>query len=217
MAKKKKNILICTDRDGVLIYDRKYYLGKTHDWKKKIKILPSVVEGMKLLHKKIPNAKIFMVTHQPGVAVREFKLLTEERAHKVCEEVLHRFSKKGVPFHGYFMCPFADSSYIHRKDLFKFHKKYVCECTCVKPNIGMILMALRGADFEWKDTDIYMMGDRASDVRMGLKAKGTGILVPFGNEPGQIEKVQKMKEKKRIFIADNFLDAAKYIIKKAKQ
>ena len=82
-----KNILVCLDRDGTLIYDNKCNLGSQSDWKKKVKILPGVIKGIKELNK-IPNIKIYMTTNQPGVAVKEFKLLTLKRAHEVCRYVV---------------------------------------------------------------------------------------------------------------------------------
>ena len=42
---------------------------------------------------------------------------------------------------------------------------------------------------------------------------GTGILVPFENEPGQEDKVKKITDQSRIHIARNVLDAAEFIDK----
>ena len=51
--------------------------------------------------------------------------------------------------------------------------------------------------------------DRASDVQTAIHAKGTGILIPFENEPGREEKVKRI-----IYVAKNFLYAAAYIRKR---
>jgi len=56
-----------------------------------------------------------------------------------------------------------------------------------------------------------VIGDRASDVKTALKMNGIGILVPFKNQLGQIEKTRKIKSENK-YIAKNFLAAVKLII-----
>src|SRR5512143_1065114 len=98
--------LICIDRDGTLIYDEKehLYLGRDNSWKAKVKILPYVTEGMRVL-KAIPDAAVYMITNQPGVAITDFPLLTLERAHEVCRYVLEKIKDIGGRIDGYFLCP----------------------------------------------------------------------------------------------------------------
>ena len=91
--------VICLDRDGTLIYDKKYHLGRTEDWKTKIQILDTVVEGLKVL-RALPDTLIYLITNQPGVAVQNFPLLTEQRAREVCEYLLDIFKKEDVSFDG---------------------------------------------------------------------------------------------------------------------
>ena len=69
-----------------------------------------------------------------------------------------------------------------------------------------------------KKTNVYVIGDRESDILTALKAKGTGILIPFTNRPGEVEKVKKLKKKhpKNVFIVQNFLEAIKIVIEKEK-
>ena len=77
-----KKTIICIDRDGTLIHDTRehLFLGRDNDWQKKIQILPHAVEGLRLLNT-IPNSGIYMITNQAGVAISDFPLLTEARAH----------------------------------------------------------------------------------------------------------------------------------------
>ena len=58
----------CVGRDGTLIYDNKYHFGRTNDWKPKIEILPTVIEGLKLLNS-LSDKGSHMITNQPGVAI----------------------------------------------------------------------------------------------------------------------------------------------------
>ena len=53
-----KNILGCIDRDGTIIYDKKYHLGHQINWKRKVKLLENVVKGLKKL-RKIKNIRIY--------------------------------------------------------------------------------------------------------------------------------------------------------------
>lgn len=210
------NILVCVDRDGTLIFDDKYYLGRTNSWKKKIKLLPTTVSGLKLL-KKIPNQTTYMFTNQKGIARKDFKLLTLERANKVCEEVINRFKAKGATIDDYGVCPHAEPSYANQKGISKFHKGLVCNCRCIKPKLGMIMDALAKKGLTYKNTKIYVIGDRASDVETAINASGIGIYIPFKGEPEQ-DKIQALKKKfpKQVYIAKNFLDAAKYITRREK-
>ena len=72
--------LVCLDRDGTVNKDDNYYLGSSPDWKRQVRILDGVFEGIKRLNA-VPDLSVFVVTNQSGVALRghEFDELTEER------------------------------------------------------------------------------------------------------------------------------------------
>lgn len=200
--------LILIDRDGTVIYDKKYHLGRTNNWKSKVKILPKVKQGLKLLSK-LKNTEIYMFTNQPGVAIKEFKLLTLKRAHEVCKYVLNKFK----PYiKDYFICAHASPAYTKKRSEYSFDKKLVCNCKCIKPKLGMVFDALRKEGLTPGNTKIIIIGDRLSDIKTALNVKGTGILIPFVNEPEEETKVKKLKSKK-VYIAKDFLDAAKFIAK----
>lgn len=204
-------VVICLDRDGTLIHDEKYHLGRQEDWKAKIKLLPGVVEGIKIL-RKIPNSVIYLLTNQPGIAVEDFPLLSKERAEEVCEEVLKILKREGAKLEGYFLCPHANPKYV-KKRAYKFHKKLVCECECIKPRPGMVKQVLKAEKIDESEAKIYVVGDRVTDVKTALNIGGTGVFVPFEKEPGEKQKVKKIK-KGEVHIAKNFIDAAKFIYKK---
>ena len=210
----KKKTLILVDRDGTLIYDNKYYLGKQRDWKKKIKFLKNIIPGLKKLNK-IPNSSIYIITHQPGVAVKSFSLLTEERAEEVMHEILSKIKRKNIKLSGYFVCPHASPAYVRRKKGFKFNKKLVCNCSCIKPGPGMVNWALKEEDLKKSQVNLYVIGDRLSDVQTALNSSGFGIIVPFVNEADQEGKVRELNTRNK-YIAKDFLDAAKFIAKREK-
>lgn len=218
---KKNNILLCVDRDGTLIYDEDYHLGKDNYWRSKVKFMPKTVEGMKFLDKNFPDCVCrFIITNQPGVAIQDFKRLTIKRANEVSKEIVNIFKREGAYFDGFIVCPHVDLSYVEKHPEHKFDKKYVHkECTCFKPNTGMIEEALEKKKLDKKNTHIYIIGDRENDILTALNAKGVGILVPFENRMGEVEKVKILKKKfpKQVFIAKDFLGAIQCIIDKEKE
>jgi histidinol phosphatase-like enzyme len=213
----KKNILICIDRDGTMIYDGgSYHLGQQRNWKKLIKFLRGVNQGIKEL-RKINKVKIYMITNQPGPAIKEFPLLNEKRAIEVCEYLMKLLKEKGAKLDGYELCGKASLDYVkRRKDRYTFDKKLVGNFSCAKPKPGMVYNALKKEGWNKKNTKIYVIGDRLSDVQCGINAGGLGIFVPFSNKPKEIEKVKKIKSKKK-YISKTFLDACKFIKEKESQ
>ena len=211
----KKKVLICFDRDGTVIYDDKYHLGSQKNWKSLIRFRRGVFGGLKLLNKKLPDAKIYMITNQSGVAIKELPLLTEKKAKDVCDYVVKLVKKRDVKMEKCFVCPHTTKAYEKSHPQFHFEKKVLCNCRCNKPLPGMVEDALR--DLGWKkiETSIYVVGDRASDVETAHKVNGCGILVPFVNRPGEGKLVRKLKSKKK-YIAKGFLDACEFIVRREK-
>ena len=185
----KKNILLCVDRDGTLIYDDHYHLGIDNYWRKKIKILPGRIEGMKKFNKNFPDACRFIITNQPGVAIKEFKRLTLKRARDVCKEITLIFKRKGAYFDGCIVCPHVTPEYTKKNPQYQFDRKYIDpKCKCFKPNTGMIEEAMEKKGLNPKKTKVYVIGDRESDILTALKSKGIGILVPSKTEWKKFQK-----------------------------
>lgn len=215
---KKKDILLFADRDGTLIYDDSYFLGKDNYWRDKIKILPKVVEGMKLIDKEFPDQVCrFIITNQPGVAIEDFKRLTIKRAKEITKEIQYILKREGAYFDGYLVCGHVSIEYVESHPEFKFDRKLIeRDCNCFKPNTGMIEEAAEKKAVDLNKAKVYVIGDRESDILTALKASGTGILVPFENRPEEIEKVKKLKEQhpNKVFIVEDFLEAVKIIVEK---
>jgi histidinol-phosphate phosphatase family protein len=215
---KMKKTIICIDRDGTLINDERdhLFLGRDDDWKTKVKILPYVVDGLKLL-RTIHNSTIYMITNQPGVAISDYQLLTLERAHEVCAYVVDKINSMGAHIDGYFLCPHATPEYVKKKAGVTFDEKLVHECKCLKPALGMVFNALKAENITPENANVYVIGDRATDVQTALNINGVGILVPFENEPGEDEKVKKLEDQTHIYIARDLLNAAELIVKREKR
>ncbi|MBT3642368.1 HAD-IIIA family hydrolase [archaeon] len=208
---KKKNILICFDRDGTIIYDDKYHLGSQKNWKDLIRFRRGIFGSLKMLNKKLPDAKIYMISNQSGVAIKDFPLLTEKKSREVCRYIVNLIKERGVDLEKCFVCPHTTKAYTKSHPQFTFDKKILCNCKCNKPLPGMVLEALRDAGWKRENTSIYIVGDRASDLQTAHNARGFGILVPFGNRPGEKKLVGKLKDKER-HISKNFGDAVEFIV-----
>jgi histidinol-phosphate phosphatase family protein len=204
--------LICIDRDGTLIYDEEkhLYLGRDDEWKSKVRILPHAIEGIKLINA-IPDSVIYMITNQPGVAITDFPLLTVERAHEVCRYVIDGIKGGGGRIDGHFLCPHADLAYKKEHPEYQFDEKLLCDCECIKPSLGMVFEALRSEGVTRKNVNIFVIGDRSTDVETALNIGGIGILVPFENQPDEDQKVKRLPDQSSIYVARNLLDAAEYV------
>jgi histidinol-phosphate phosphatase family protein len=210
-----KKPVICVDRDGTLIHDTKehLFLGNDNDWKSKVEMLSYAIDGLRLL-KSIPNSAIYMITNQAGVAISDFPLLTIERAHEVCKNVVDIIKGNGGHIDGYFLCPHATPEYVKKKPDVRFDEKLVHDCKCLKPELGMVFNALKAENITPDNANVYVIGDRATDVQTALNTGGVGILVPFENEPGEDEKVRKFQDHAHIHIAVNMLKATEFIFKR---
>lgn len=201
--------VVCIDRDGTLIYDDHYYLGKTDEWEEKLELMDGAVEGVKKLND-MEDVVVYMITNQSGVAVRDFEKLTEKRAEEVCEAVLERFEDEGAHIKDYHLCPHVPPNYSETHPDREVEDGKVCHCYCIKPNTGMVDKVLEMEGLDRGEADVFVIGDRATDVNTGLNAGGHGILVPFQNQKDQINEVRKIDSEKT-YIADDLKEAAKYV------
>ncbi len=208
---KVKKILIFLDRDGTLIYDKKCYYGSQKNWKSLIRLCQGVVSGIKLM-RNIPNSKVYIISNQPAVAVKELPLLTMKRAIEVSKFVMGQLEKKGARIDDHEVCEHAPKSYVKSHPHFSFDKKLIGNFDCMKPNPGMINKIMKREKLSKKDVKIYVVGDRVSDVKTAFKVKGCGILIPFSKESKEKIGFKKIKNKNK-YLAKNFLDASRFIVK----
>jgi histidinol phosphatase-like enzyme len=75
----------------------------------------------------------------------------------------------------------------------------------------MVFEALKAEGVTPETAKIYVIGDRATDVQTALNINECGILIPFENEPGELDKTQMLQEHSRICIVENLPQAAKFI------
>ena len=88
----------------------------------------------------------------------------------------------------------------------------------IKPNRGMVMAAANSIGIEeLGECNVYVIGDRKSDVQLGLNSGGKGILVASAKtrELGDVGAVRVMARDRprRVYIAQDFLDAVGFVVR----
>jgi D-glycero-D-manno-heptose 1,7-bisphosphate phosphatase len=149
--------LVFFDRDGTLIRDPEDLRVKSED---DIMLFDDSVSALRLLAEDGYSA--VMITNQAGVVEG---LITAADFERINNEVIRRLEVSGIKFLKTYAC-------LHGADN---------ACECRKPKPLMLLEALK--EFEQKACDIFMVGDRLSDIEAGIAAGCGTILVKTGNVP----------------------------------
>lgn len=158
--------IIFLDRDGVLT-EEKGYVCKVED----LVIFPYAKETVKKIHEKGYYA--IVVTNQSGVGRGYF---TENELLKMNSLLIHETGVDAV-----YYCPHYTKGIV---------KRYAVPCNCRKPGIEMIEKACK--DFFIDDVILkqsYMVGDRASDIKMGQNAGIKTVLLESGYGTARLEEM----------------------------
>ncbi len=214
------NLLVCLDRDGTINKDENYFLGSKPNWKEQVEILEGVVEGIKLLNRM--HAFVAITTNQSGVALvdPEFRELTEQRVKEVNDYIINRVYQQGARINACFTCPYVDRAYFRKamRQGKNVDNEYVKDNhPDIKPRIGMIQKAAEAMGKSLEECTIYVIGDRISDVHMGINAGGIGILVPHKKDcQEEFERIIALREENpmKVYCLNNFYEASRYIQKK---
>jgi len=172
--------LILLDRDGTLIVERGY-LSKPAG----VKLLPGTISGLKKL--KSAGFRVVVVSNQSGVGRG---LITLRQIKDVSDRFLHLLQLKKIILDGVYWCP-------HRPEAL---------CSCRKPKLGMVKRAAKKLRVSWKGS--ISVGDRPSDVQLGQKTGGRGVLVLTGYGKRWPKNSFKVD-----YVAKDFLRAVDWILK----
>jgi len=152
--------IVFLDRDGVI---NKYPGDKNYvTIAKGFRFLPGVKNALKLLSD--AGFMVFIVSNQAGVGKGVY---TQRSLDEITSKMIFELIRKGVNISGVYYC-------IHKPD---------DNCTCRKPNIGLIKKALH--DFMIKNINLkkkYFIGDSQIDIKTAKKAGLKSILVLSGKE-----------------------------------
>lgn len=181
------NKAVFLDKDGTIINNIPYNIKL-----EKITILPSTIDGLRLLLKN--GYQLIIVTNQSGVAKGYF---SEQDFLQHLHAILDLFLQQGIFISSYYYCP-------HNR--FYTPQGLVKTCFCGKPNPGMLLKAAN--DFSIDLSASWMIGDILNDVEAGKRANTHTILLNVGNET----EWQGGDLRNPDFVSNNLLDAARIIL-----
>ncbi|OGS27723.1 MAG: hypothetical protein A2297_00260 [Elusimicrobia bacterium RIFOXYB2_FULL_48_7] len=181
---KKKNRAVFIDRDGTIIEDRGYLNDPEG-----VEFIEGSIPALKMLAQN--GFKLVLVTNQSGISRN---LVTHEQLNAIHDKLAGVLSLNGIRFDAMEYCPHGPEE----------------DCLCRKPNIGMALSASKKADIDLCVS--YCVGDKMSDVGLGKKFGGKGVLVLTGSG-----KNEKTGEAMPDYTAKNLYEAAKWIITDAAQ
>jgi D-glycero-D-manno-heptose 1,7-bisphosphate phosphatase len=192
----KKKPAVFLDRDGTVSKEVGYLRPENMHL---FGLLPGAAQGLKRLQE--AGYLLVVVTNQSGVA----RGYTTEKDVKQANALLAMLLKrKGVALDGVYFCPhYPDQSQC-------VVKRYAKKCSCRKPGPGMALRAARDLKIDLKQS--WVIGDKASDVKMAGNFKGRGILVMTGYGKETLKKMKAQGPGPKFKAAD-LKDAAKIILK----
>ena len=174
---------IILDRDGTLVSDNGY-VHKVEDFE----LLPGVIEGLKLLSK---DFIFIVITNQSGVGRGEY---TKEDMHKFNEKLISELKKENIGIKKIYFCLHIPED----------------NCDCRKPKTKNIEHAKK--DFNIDMEKSWVIGDHLSDVELGKRVGARAVYLLTGHGKKHSEDLTKNIIKPD-FIANNFLEAAEFIMR----
>ena len=169
------------DRDGTITEDPSF-VGTVEQ----ATVIPGAVAALKELQD--AGYRLFVVTNQSGVGRGYFSRDAVEAIHAQLNNYL---AAAGARFDRYYVCP-------HRPE---------DNCDCRKPKPKFLLEAAR--EFGLDLPHCYMVGDRLTDVQVGINAGTRTILVLTGAG----RDTQAAGEIDPDFVADDIRAASAWILK----
>lgn len=149
MARKRFVVL---DRDGTVIVER-HYLSDPNQ----VELLPGTAQGLK--HLAEMGLGLVLVTNQSGVGRGYF---SEERLAEIHHRLEDVLSQVGIRLDGIYYCPHVPDD----------------QCSCRKPEPGMLKQAAQELGFDLKDC--FVVGDKPCDIELGQRVGATTFLVKTG-------------------------------------
>lgn len=188
-----KKPAIFIDRDGT-INEQMGYVNHTS----RFVMLPRVPEAFRMVNQ--AGFLAIIVSNQSGVARGYFPI---ELIYSINSMMKESVGKQGGHIDGIYFCPHYPKGSV---------QEYAMECDCRKPRTGLIERACR--DFEIDLMRSYMVGDHYTDMELAERLDIKGILVRTGYGAGVIEYNLPGMANKPSYIADDLLDAVKWIIER---
>jgi D-glycero-D-manno-heptose 1,7-bisphosphate phosphatase len=180
------------DRDGTINKDIGYLADPDE-----LEIYPWSAEAIRLIND--AGMKAIIITNQSGVARG---LCTEEILAAIHERLTERLLSEGARIHAIYYCP-------HHPEIGEPPYRRFCDCR--KPNPGMINQAAREHDIDMASS--YMIGDKLSDLELGLRAGVRAVLVLTGYGRITLDRL----DVRPAFVCENLLEAANRIVQEHRE
>ncbi len=182
---KRKKQAIFVDRDGVINRDSAAYIKNCDEFQ----FLPESLEALALLEQH--GYDVIVITNQSIIGR---KMVGIDVLMAIFDKLTKGVENAGGNIKDIYFCPHAPDD----------------QCDCRKPLPGMILKAGEKHDINLEKS--CMIGDSAKDIECGKNAGcGMTLLVKTGNGL-KAEAELKEKYKEPDFVANDLLDAVKWII-----
>ncbi len=158
VVSRHKSSAVFLDRDGVIIVEKNFHCDP-----ETIEFIPGSVRALQKLSS---GHQLVVVSNQSGIARGYF---TEDDVRKFQDALNQRLRQSGIAVSGWYFCPHGPAD----------------NCSCRKPNPGMILQAAGDLSIDLGAS--WMVGDKSSDIGAGRAAGLRTVLVGTGyagKEPG---------------------------------
>ena len=161
-----KQPAIFMDRDGTLIEDVGH-LHRAGD----IRVYPKAFEAVRTVNQS--GALAIVITNQSAIARG---LLNEKQLEELHRFLQDAFEREEARIDAFYYCPHHPEAGAGT---------YTRECSCRKPQPGMLLRATQELQLELATS--YMIGDKLADVEAGHRAGCQSILVKTGYGTGELQ------------------------------
>ncbi len=186
-----KKAAVFLDRDGT-INEQMGYINHIS----RFVLLPGVGQAIRKLNDR--NIPVIVVTNQSGLARGYFPPALLDEVHAKMKQQL---ADDGARIDGLYICP-------HHPEAKE--EKYRKTCDCRKPKTGLLEQAALDLDLDL--TKSFMVGDRWSDLKCGVKAGATSILVLTGYGRGDQQYIGPQQEIEPAMVAEDLNAAVDWII-----
>jgi D,D-heptose 1,7-bisphosphate phosphatase len=182
----KKNRAVFLDRDGTINEDVGY-LSRLED----LKIYENAAEAIRLIREE--GFLTVVITNQSGVARGFF---SEDFVITVHNKINEYLKAHGTSLDALYFCP-------HHPRY--GNEQYRKECSCRKPQPGLLIKAAEDLDIDLKSS--YVVGDMPRDMDIARRVGAKGVMVKTGYGKNVVA------TSKPHYIAEDLLEAAKWIIR----
>ncbi len=179
------------DRDGTLTEEVGYV---NHPGR--LRLLPRAAEAIRRLNG--AGVPAIVVTNQSGLARGYFSEAVLTAVHAALVEQL---KEEGAYLDGLYVCPHHPT---------EGTPPFRTDCECRKPKPGLLLRA--AVDLDVDLTRSWMVGDKPSDILVGQRVGARTALVLTGYGFGEWEGRRDAFEVPPDHVADDLLDAVRWIL-----